>query len=100
MRWSSYMLWYLPQYGLRSVSRRFLRQGMTVQPSPVSSDTSSLFGHNGNRFDFDHQLFTCQFSNLYQCAGRGILAVILAANVTKRLDLRHVGYVRIDLNHV
>src|SRR6266566_7159191 len=59
-----------------------------------------LFRHNGDRFDFDHELFAREFSDLYQSACRGILAVILGANVSECLYLRHVGDVRVDLHHV
>jgi hypothetical protein len=37
-----------------------------------------LLGQNGNGFGFDHQLFAGQFSDLYQSASRGILALVLA----------------------
>lgn len=59
-----------------------------------------LLGQNGNGFDFDHQLFAGQFSDLHKCASRNILAVVFGANVSKRLNLRHVGDIRVDLDDV
>jgi hypothetical protein len=50
-----------------------------IQPcSPRAFRMDVLLGQNGNGFGFDHQLFAGQFSDLYQCASRGILAVVLA----------------------